>query len=194
MGNYSNILDYGSNLKLSYKHVLANWISSQTFNLGLTLNFNYGGTSKSRSAHFEDSKRFAIERRNAESNTNSASRLNLARRQVGELFGRVDRKLLGTRFNKKPHLRTHGVFFFEHVDTNIHAHGLIDVRGDRVTDFKDIMLEPPNIWMTVCSSGSYWIDDLTNIRAAAYYDTKEQKPWSDPQTTLWLEEFFPTAG
>lgn len=166
MGKYADEISFESRVRFVYRRQLAEWLCTKPFNAGLTLNFN------------------------------SDSGILVARRQIGELFARVDRKLLGTRFHRKRDLRTTGVFFFEHVESNLHAHGLIEVRPDRLDAFKTLFEESASeTWADVCTSGTCWLDDLTNIRAAAYYDTKEQKPWSDPQTTLWLEEFFPaTAG
>ncbi|MNS06320.1 hypothetical protein D3C72_377420 [compost metagenome] len=144
-----------------YRSDLSNWLGQMDFNVGLTLNFN------------------------------QPSSLTHARKKVGDLFFRVDRKLLGARFHKKPTLRTTGVFFFEHVDTNIHCHGLIRVRDENMIAFKKLFPEDGcGLWSNVCSSGSHYISSGSNMVTAAYYVTKEQKPWTDPETTLWLDEFY----
>jgi hypothetical protein len=145
-----------------YRSTMAEWLCSHNYNLGLTLNFN------------------------------APVGLALARKQVGDLFFRADRRLLGSRFHRKRDRRITGVFFFEHVQTNLHCHGLIKVEPDRLDGFKALFDKPfGDIWSRVCVSGTHYLSDLTSPRAAAYYDLKEQRPWSDPQTTLWLEEFFP---
>ena len=87
------------------------------------------------------------------------------------------------------------MFFFEHVESNLHAHGLIEVQPDRLDTFTGLFAETSSdIWSSVCASGTCWLDGLREPRAAAYYNTKEQTPLSDPLTTLWLDEFFPSAG
>tara|TARA_R110000782_G_scaffold40150_7_gene92811 strand:+ start:1438 stop:1935 length:498 start_codon:yes stop_codon:yes gene_type:complete len=143
-----------------YRSDLAAWLGRMDFNVGLTLNFN------------------------------QPSSLSHARKKVGDLFFRVDRKLIGARFHRKPKLRTAGVFFFEHVDTNIHCHGLIRVRDEAMHAFKELFPDDDcGLWSNVCSSGSHHISAGADMETAAYYITKEQKPWTDPATTLWLDEF-----
>lgn len=147
-------------LRKRYRPELARWIGGLGFNVGLTLNIN------------------------------REIGLMGARAQVAKLFLRVDRKLAGTKFNKRPDRRVQGVFFFEHVETNIHCHGLLTVPAERSEKF--MALFPADgrggPWSKVCPSGSHCIR-VGNIEAAARYDTKEQTPWSAPATMLWLAEF-----
>lgn len=194
MGNYTHNTDDHANMVLQHRRALSSWLCTQTFNLGLTLNFNLDIDPKEKSKKLCESERFALERRNAERRFNDDSRIQFTRRKIGDLFARVDRKLLGSRYHQKHDLRTRGIFFFENIKSNIHAHGLIRIQDGRIDEFKHIMDDTPDIWSKVCPSGSYFIDDLNNIQAAARYITKKQTPWSDSQTTLWLEDFLPAAG
>lgn len=48
------------------------------------------------------------------------------RKRARDFCARMDRKLLGPSWSKKPaEQRTDGVFFIEHVASNIHLHGLL---------------------------------------------------------------------
>lgn len=156
--------EYYSNLDASlrkrYRPELARWIAGLGFNVGLTLNIN------------------------------REIGLMEARSHVAKLFVRVDRKLAGTKFNQRPDRRMRGVFFFEHVETNIHCHGLLTVPAERHEKFMTMFPADGRggPWSKVCPSGSHCIK-IGNIEAAARYDTKEQTPWSAPATMLWLSEF-----
>ena len=145
-----------------YKTAYADWLCSQQFNAGLTLNWN------------------------ADTNLDSA------RRDVGSCFFRVDRRLLGTRLHKHRDRRTFGVLFFEHLSTNLHCHGLIRVAPPHLPAFFDLFpADRGGVWSEVCPSGTYALSPMTTPRAAAHYDLKEQHPSSDDRTVLWLDEFHP---
>lgn len=154
--------DLNAILRYRYRPELAKWIGGLGFNVGLTLNFN------------------------------RQTGLMAARKQVRDVFFRVERKLIGTKFNQRPERRTRGVFFFEHVETNIHCHGLLAIPDERHDRFMSMFPADGRggPWSEVCPSGTHCIR-VGNIEAAARYDTKEQTPWSAPATMVWLAEFHP---
>ena len=119
--------------------------------------------------------------------------LSNARSAVTDCFRNVDRILLGTRFNKKPSsMWTSGVFMFEHLDTNLHAHGLVRVNRDRIAQFNELFpADGRGIWCRSWASGSQTTEMLYDTAGFADYITKEQKASADPETMLWLEEAFP---
>lgn len=161
MSNLSTSADFNRTVLKRYRNELAGWLGRQDFNIGLTLNFN---------------RRMGLTH---------------ARKQVGDLFFWVDRHLGGPRFQKRPERRIGGVFFFEHLDTNIHCHGLIKVPEGSLPKFAVLFPGDRNgLWSDVCPSGSHFVSTGT-MQAAANYDSKDQKPWSDPTTMLWLSEFYP---
>lgn len=162
MSNGEYYSDLNARLRRRYKPELAAWIGGLGFNVGLTLNVN------------------------------RQTGLMAARAQVGKLFFRVDRKLFGTKFAERPERRTQGVFFFEHVETNIHCHGLLAIRPECHDRFMSMFPVDGRggPWSKVCPSGTHCVR-IGNIEAAARYDTKEQTPWSAPATMVWLAEFHP---
>jgi hypothetical protein len=144
----------------------AAWLGNMSFNVGVHLFFNSDVT------------------------------LSKARSTVKRCFRDVDRELVGTRFHKKPaSLRTTGVFFFEHLDTNLHAHGLLRVREDRLAQFEELFpATGRGLWTECWESGSQTTEMLYDAAGFADYITKEQKASAAPETMLWLEEAFNTAG
>lgn len=162
MGNIQDDISFDYHRRIRYKSELAGWLGSGNFHFGLTLNFN------------------------------RTTSLSGAKRQVGDLFARVDGQLLGTRFHNQRQRRTQGAFFFEHVETNLHCHGLVRVVKDRHDEF--VAMFPASgtggPWTDVCISGTHAIRE-GNIAAAANYITKEQSAWSDSTTSFWLDEFYP---
>ena len=137
------------------------FLERQEFNVGLTLNLNMGAVP-----------------------------LVLAHQRVRDLFFRVDRRLLGTRFTTRPAERTHGVLFVEHPQSNLHLHGLLRVRPDRVEEFASLFPgERGGPWSDVCASGTHFIRDVQG-RAAAAYVTKAQSLDLDDGTMIWLDQFY----
>jgi hypothetical protein len=124
----------------------------------------------------------------------TAPRLSIerARRDIGMLLARIDRRLLGTRFHKKPDLRTNGVFFFEHVDRNLHAHALIRVQPGWLLDFHRLFpKDRGGAWNDIVPSGSYSLQIITDDWGAAGYAVKGQFLGADERMTVWAEDFFP---
>jgi len=114
-----------------------------------------------------------------------------ARQDVGALLARVDRRLLGTRFHKKPDQRTTGVFFFEHVERNLHAHGLIRVPPARLLDFHRLFpSERGGPWNDIVPAGSYRLEIIDDLRTTVGYVLKEQHLATDERMTVWAEDFF----
>lgn len=162
MSNITDTSTFEQSVRYRYRAELSRWLGARPFNVGLTLNFN------------------------------RSTPLSLARKQIGDLFFWVDRRLFGPRFLRRPDIRVQGVFFFEHLETNTHAHGLIEVREEARDKFLCLFPEGENgIWSKIRSGGSHFVSPGTNIGAAANYITKEQRAWSDPDTMLWLSEFHP---
>lgn len=148
---------------VKYKNALVDFIVDQKFDIYLTLNWN------------------------------KLAPLGGAREQLRNLFFRIDKKILGPRFNKmKASRRTRGVFFFEHVDANIHCHGLLSVDDGNASKFMELFpSDRGGIWNSVCASGSYWLKKSDNSIILAKYITKEVHINSDVKKTVWLDEFHP---
>jgi hypothetical protein len=116
--------------------------------------------------------------------------LEQARRDVGAMLARVDRRLVGTKFNRMSDRRTRAVFFFEHPDRNLHAHGLIHVRRDRLLDLHRLFPHSRGgCWNKIVPSGSYRLEILDDVRTTVGYLLKEQHLATDTRMTLWADEF-----
>lgn len=166
MGNYNDTISFESRFNSRCQREYTSWLGSMDFNVAVHLFFNSNVT------------------------------LTKAGGVVKECFRDVDRELFGTRFHKNPaSLRTTGVFMFEHLDTNLHAHGLIRVRSDRLAQFNELFPESGRgIWTDCWVSGSQTTEMVYDTAGFANYISKEQKASSAPETMLWLEEAFRTRG
>lgn len=96
------------------------------------------------------------------------------RRKLYEYHGRLDRKLLGSKYHKKPITwRTRFVALLEHLDTNLHAHMLI--KPARNKQFR-CQMQSPYIWEEICPGGDLKIDYINSKESLikiCRYSTKE---------------------
>ncbi|WP_440981028.1 hypothetical protein [Shinella sumterensis] len=93
------------------------------------------------------------------------------RENLGRFCGRVDRTVLGKKFARHlPSERTDGIFFIEHVGSNIHAHGLLRVPDTSLETFDKLALKQ---WHRVCRDGKYNLQEVYNCAGVADYCTKE---------------------
>lgn len=165
MQNYSENQSFESRFNMTRRSAYSRWLSDPTLNVAMTLNFN-----------------------------RPVSLAN-ARTAIGQCFGKVDRKLLGTRFTRRRNARTTGLFVFEHLQSNLHAHGLLRVQPKRLERFGEMF--PPTqrgLWSEVWAGGSQWTTHADDPGVFAFYMAKEQHASSAPETMLFLEDFFPTEG
>ena len=171
VGNISEELSFAGRNRQRIKSDLIDFYSERSFTHALTLCWN-GDVRSSRTR-----RKVSVE---------------LARQNIGAFLAGVDRRLLGTRFHKRPDLRTDAVFFIEHADRNLHAHGLIRVRPGRLLDFHRLFPgERGGQWNEIVPSGSYRLELIGDVRVAAGYALKEQHPGSDERLTVWADEFHP---
>lgn len=161
-----------------FRESYIDFLVSQNFNFCLTLNWNPG----------ED--RGAICQR-YDFDSHRCVSLKSAREQVGNLFFRVERKLFGRRFNEMSiDRRVHGVFFFEHISSNIHCHGLLRVPPGYHLKFRSFFPEDRGgLWSKVRKSGSYCLKEDFSPRCAAAYCSKDVHKNSNFENSLWLDEF-----
>ena len=125
-------------------------------------------------------------------NFNAEISLAKARKTIGRCFRDVDRRLLGTRFTKRRAERITGVFAFEHLASNLHGHGLLRVPPERIAQFAEMFpATQRGIWTDVWAPGSQWTTYAHDPAGFAFYLAKEQRASSLPETTLFLEDFFP---
>jgi len=164
-GNYAHRESFESLFNRTRRSAYARWLDDPTLNVAMTLNFN------------------------------SPITLTNARKAIGRCFCKVDRTLLGARFQQRRDQRVTGVFTFEHPESNLHAHGLLRVQPNRLDRFARLF---PNtqrgLWTDVWAAGSQWTTDANDPAAFAFYLSKEQRASSAPETMLFLEDFFPSEG
>ena len=128
---------------------------------------------------------------NADAGRRQKIGLQHARRDIGDLLARIDRRLLGTRFHKNRDQRTEAVFFLEHAATNIHAHALIRVRPGRLLDFHRLFRgQRGGVWNRIVPAGTYRLEILDDVRTTAAYCLKEQHLATDDRMTVWADEFY----
>ncbi|WP_143324421.1 hypothetical protein [Caulobacter sp. FWC2] len=165
MGSYYDKISFEAQFNACRREHYARWLGDPSFNVAITLNFN-GPISVGNAGAC-----------------------------IGTLFRDVDRVLLGSRFNKYRDARTEGVFFFEHVNSNIHAHGLLQVQPSRVGRFMELFPEcGRGIWSDVWKSGTQFVRTAHDPAGFARYITKEQFASSSPETMVILSDFYAQRG
>ena len=84
-----------------------------------------------------------------------------ARLKLSELHNRVDRKLLGISYYKKPiECRTLFIAFFEHIYTNLHSHLLIVPPKKKLAEYVKIS---PVVWEKLCPSGEFELQIINSF-------------------------------
>jgi hypothetical protein len=165
MGNYFNKESFEDRFNRDVQDSYSEWFSDPAYNRAVTLNFN----------------------------TNVS--LNNARVCVGKLFRNVDRRLLGTRFTKYENERIQGVFLFEHLETNLHAHGLIQVCPSLEDEFDQMFSGSNRVnWSNIWKAGTHCVKQSYDPARFAHYFSKEQRASSAPETMLFLKDFHPNKG
>lgn len=181
-GNYADQESFESRFNRTCRSAYAEWLDDPTLNVAMTLNFN------------PRSFRMDVDEQ-ATSVFNSPITLKNAKRAIGQCFAKVDRKLLGRQFTRDRDQRITGVFAFEHAHSNLHAHGLLRVRPDRMAEFEQMFPRTQRgLWTEVWPSGSQWTTLARDPGGFAHYFTKEQRASSAPDAMFFLEDFFPTKG
>ena len=120
--------------------------------------------------------------------------LSVAKKHLKLIHRRVDRKLLGCRYNEKPRdERTLAVFVFEGLKTgHIHVHSLWRVRDrQHLIPFARLFpAERGGIWNGIVRSGSYKLALVDDPHVFAGYALKGQHPSSDAQEMIWSLDFL----
>lgn len=94
-------------------------------------------------------------------------------RLIGKFCGMVDRDLLGHKWHTLPaEKRLNGIFFIEHVATNIHAHGIL--RFPDGVD-ADLRLLTERKWNRLTKAGSTDFKPFSDTERCIGYCTKEMK-------------------
>lgn len=115
--------------------------------------------------------------------------LSLMREKLGKLCGRIDRAVLGKKFVRHlPHERTDGIFFIEHIGSNIHAHGLLRVPNTSLEEF-DALTKMQ--WHRVCRDGKYDLQTVYDCAGIASYCTKEMTRFGfNPDQIAFTRDFM----
>ena len=181
-GNYAADESLESRFNRTCGAEYARWLDDPTLTVAMTLNFN---PRQFRSPAREGATPVFV----------SPITLRNAKLAIGRCFFRVDRKLLGRLFTRRPDQRITGVFVFEHAQSNLHAHGLLRVQPDRMGEFFEMF--PPTgrgIWSEVWAPGSQWTTLAHDPGGFAGYFTKDQRASSAPEAMFFLEDFFSPKG
>lgn len=105
--------------------------------------------------------------------TNRDGTIGGARKLAKDYCARIDRKLLGHEWTATPaNERTDGVFFVEHVASNIHLHGLLKFPKGTPEKLK---VMSGLIWKKLCPAGTVDFQSIYDLPGALRYVLKEQK-------------------
>jgi len=117
--------------KKEYQKEMVYWLNQQGFNFFVTLNLNLP-------------------------NANIQTGFN----KLKQFHGHLDRALLGKYWHlKSKNERTLFIAFPEHIKSNLHYHLLVEVKEDKIMDFR---IEAPKAWKKVATSGSIEIGNRVN--------------------------------
>lgn len=114
------------------------------------------------------------------------------KKKMDRFFGHMDRKLMGHTWLQQPiSMRTDGIGFIEHINSNIHAHLL--VRFNKGNEWGRAKYGE-HYWRKICESGSVEIKPISDTRQLASYCSKEMVSRSfDPhEQIVLLRDFMPT--
>lgn len=104
---------------------------------------------------------------------NTAMTLRTAQDRLEAFQARVDRKLLGPKWQDKSDNRTRYIAFAEKVDSNIHIHAVFQVPTGESREFA---AAAPAFWKALAPAGNLDIQDVTHAEGVADYITKEIRP------------------
>ncbi|MCM5553348.1 hypothetical protein [Pleomorphomonas sp. NRK KF1] len=108
---------------------------------------------------------------------------------VSEFHKRLDRRLLGRSFYKKPWQdRTQGIMFLEQITTHIHGHAMVRFAVRKPdAELEDICRD---IWRSVCPGGEVKVQ-RQGVTSPARYATKEFEDWKhdDLKQVVMFKDF-----
>jgi|GEM_PF-2571715 len=109
-------------------------------------------------------------------------------RLIGKYLAMMDRALLGRNWSQfSPDDRTDGIFFIEHTDTNIHAHGLL-----RFPELKYCGLDVLTVqkWNKLTEAGSTDFQEIYDAQNVTEYCTKEMNSFLfNPDQVVMARQF-----
>lgn len=114
-----------------------------------------------------------------------------ARKLIGFWLQRMDRKVLGAQYLKKLSDRANLMGMFEHVDDNIHLHGLfLSPRRVPALSREEIETLGNRFWKKLIPSGDLDVRLITAQEGARKYLTKEVYNRGDQERLLVWTEFW----
>ncbi|MGE4431819.1 MAG: hypothetical protein AB7E05_13870 [Sphingobium sp.] len=104
-----------------------------------------------------------------------------AKDRLDAFHARMDRTLLGPKWQAKPEDRARFIGFVEKAETNIHVHAVFDLptKQDRI-----FVEKAPSIWKELAPAGNIDIQTVTYAEGVADYITKEIRPDTCEQMLL----------
>ncbi len=112
---------------------------------------------------------------------NAAISLRTAQDRLEAFHARMDRKLLGPKWQDKADDRTRYIAFAEKVGSNIHFHAVFNLPTGKAREFA---AAAPAIWKALAPAGNLDIQDVTYAEGVADYITKEIRPETCEQMLL----------
>ena len=94
----------------------------------------------------------------------------LARKKLKDWDARINRKIVGPRWQKYTDERMIWYFFWEKPDTNPHWHGLVQLLPEQEERFQ---IYYNSAWKEIVPAGDCYVDKIYDLKGAVYYATKE---------------------
>lgn len=121
--------------------------------------------------------------------TNSEGSTAGIRKDLRNLFARIDRSLLGPKWQKQPKdERSEGVFILEHAEGKIHAHGMLRLPPHNEDG---IHMTIGTHWTKLCPGGNSLLLAVGDAERRARYCTKEMSlPWFSGDQVVCTWDFM----
>jgi len=109
---------------------------------------------------------------------------NKATDKLAGFFAHMNRKIAGARWQKKPMQKLlHGAIIFEHLNSNLHAHALLN--GPTYVHLNDLQKNAERVWEKITKSGDVLVEDIENVQARSWYNMKERFQTKFDEQVIW---------
>lgn len=109
---------------------------------------------------------------------------NKATDKLAGFFAHINRKIAGSRWQKKPMENLlHGAIIFEHMNSNLHAHALLN--APIYVSLNDLQRNAEPIWKKMAIAGNVLVEDAGNARIRSWYCVEERFNSNFDQQVIW---------
>ena len=123
---------------------------------------------------------------------NRETTLSAAERHFRTFCACVDECFLGRRYSSKPDLRQLIVVFPEHLESNLHFHGMMEIKPSKRVPMSEVEAVLLSEWKKVVVSGSIDVQKIYDASGLARYMTKELKSQGSDYKMLMSNMYWPS--